>query len=98
MVPTNFLWISTRINEMNRLTLTRDFYPFHSTPTGLEDVSRYPQLLATLLEDPAWTEDDIKKLAGLNLLRVFAKVEQVWLVFKRMQATVFTIIIYDSCK
>lgn len=48
-----------------------------STPTGLEDVSRYPQLLATLLEDPTWTEEDIKKLAGLNLLRVFAKVEQV---------------------
>jgi membrane dipeptidase len=43
----------------------------------LEDVSRYPQLLATLLEDPTWTEEDIKKLAGLNLLRVFAKVEQV---------------------
>ncbi|KAK1129832.1 hypothetical protein K0M31_019540 [Melipona bicolor] len=52
-------------------------YRFFSTPTGLEDVSRYPQLLATLLEDPTWTEDDIKKLAGLNLLRVFAKVEQV---------------------
>uniref|UniRef100_A0ABD2XK26 Dipeptidase n=1 Tax=Trichogramma kaykai TaxID=54128 RepID=A0ABD2XK26_9HYME len=47
------------------------------TPSGLEDVSKYPQLLATLLEDPTWTEDDIKKLAGLNLLRVFAKVEQV---------------------
>ncbi|XP_051170675.1 dipeptidase 1-like [Leptopilina boulardi] len=47
------------------------------TPTGLEDVSRYPQLFATLLEDPLWTEEDIKKLAGLNLLRVFAKVEQI---------------------
>ena len=53
---------------------------FHSTPTGLEDVSRYPQLLATLLEDPTWTEEDIKKLAGLNLLRVFSEVEQVNLV------------------
>jgi hypothetical protein len=40
-------------------------------------VSRYPQLLATLLEDPTWTEEDIKKLAGLNVLRVFGKVEQV---------------------
>ena len=53
------------------------FFCFRSTPTGLEDVSRYPQLLATLLEDPTWTEEDIKKLAGLNLLRVFGKVEQV---------------------
>lgn len=92
------LWISTRINEINRLTLTRDFYTLHSTPTGLEDVSRYPQLLATLLEDPAWSEEDIKKLAGLNLLRVFAKVEQVWLGFIRMQTIVFTITIYQSCK
>lgn len=53
------------------------FSPFFSTPTGLEDVSRYPDLLAELLEDPNWTEDDIKKLAGENLLRAFAKVEEV---------------------
>lgn len=53
------------------------YFFIRSTPKGLEDVSRYPQLLATLLEDPAWTEEDIKKLAGLNLLRVFGKVEQV---------------------
>ena len=48
-----------------------------STPTGLEDVSCYPQLLAAILEDPDWSEEDIKKLAGLNLLRVFSQVEQV---------------------
>ncbi|XP_046994344.1 dipeptidase 1-like [Schistocerca americana] len=47
------------------------------TTTGLEDVSRYPQLLAALLEDPSWSEDDVKRLAGLNLLRVFRQVEQV---------------------
>lgn len=65
------------ISELRRSSDFRESRPFHSTPTGLEDVSRYPQLLATLLEDPSWTEEDIKKLAGLNLLRVFAKVEQV---------------------
>lgn len=53
---------------------------FNSLPKGLEDVSTYPQLLAKLLEDPTWTEDDIKKLAGLNLLRVFGKVEQVMIM------------------
>lgn len=56
-------------------------YWHSSTPTGLEDVSRYPQLLATLLEDPMWTEEDIKKLAGLNLLRVFSRVEEVKLIY-----------------
>lgn len=48
-----------------------------STPEGLEDVSKYPDLLAALLEDPSWSEEDVKKLAGLNLLRVFAQVEEV---------------------
>jgi membrane dipeptidase len=40
-------------------------------------VSKYPQLLAALLEDPSWREEDLKKLAGLNLLRVFRAVEEV---------------------
>jgi len=48
-----------------------------STPQGLEDVSKYPQLLAALLEDSSWDEEDLKKLAGLNLLRVFRAVEEV---------------------
>lgn len=47
------------------------------TPSGLEDVSRYPYLLAELLADPAWSEKDIVSLAGSNLLRVFEKVEEV---------------------
>ncbi|XP_055605585.1 dipeptidase 1-like [Uranotaenia lowii] len=46
-------------------------------PQGLEDVSRYPYLLAELLESEKWTEDDIAKLAGRNLIRVFKQVEQV---------------------
>lgn len=44
---------------------------------GLKDVSRYPYLFAELLQDPAWTEEDLKKLAGLNFLRVFRQVEKV---------------------
>lgn len=47
------------------------------TPLGLEDVSKYPHLLAELLIDPIWSEDDISLLAGLNFLRVFAKVEEI---------------------
>lgn len=38
---------------------------------------RYPHLLAELLADPAWSEKDIALLAGLNVLRVFEKVEAV---------------------
>ncbi|KYM89463.1 Dipeptidase 1 [Atta colombica] len=46
------------------------------TPTGLEDVSKYPELFAELLAH-GWSEKDIQKLAGLNLIRVFKAVEQV---------------------
>nr|CAD7448021.1 unnamed protein product [Timema bartmani] len=49
----------------------------YSTPQGLEDVSKYPDLLANLLENTSWTEEDIKKLAGLNILRVFKEAEEV---------------------
>jgi len=50
---------------------------FRRAPQGLEDVSRYPHLFAELLQDPRWTEEDLKKLAGLNFLRVFRQVEEV---------------------
>ncbi|XP_069982056.1 dipeptidase 1-like [Penaeus vannamei] len=47
------------------------------TPKGLEDVSKYPELFAELLRDPTWSILDLKKLAGLNMLRVFRTVEEV---------------------
>ncbi|KAJ9589158.1 hypothetical protein L9F63_013268, partial [Diploptera punctata] len=47
------------------------------TPVGLEDVSRYPYLLAELARTRGWTIRQLEKLAGSNLLRVFRKVEKV---------------------
>lgn len=44
------------------------------TPRGLEDVSRYPELFAELLRNGKWNVTDLKKVAGLNLLRVLGKV------------------------
>lgn len=46
-------------------------------PEGLEDVSRYPHLFAELMSDPSWTVEDLKKLAGHNLLRVMRDAERV---------------------
>lgn len=47
-------------------------------PKGLEDVSKYPYLFAELLADSdRWSEDNIAKLAGKNLIRVFRQVEHV---------------------
>lgn len=46
------------------------------TPTGLEDVSKYPNLIYTLLKR-GYTEEDIAKICYKNLWRVWNKVEQV---------------------
>ena len=45
-------------------------------PAGLEDVSRFPALLAELSRR-GWTEADLEKLAGENILRVMARAEEV---------------------
>lgn len=45
-----------------------------SLPTGLKDVSAYPNLLRELLER-GYSEDDLAKICGQNLLRVWRAVE-----------------------
>ncbi|VVC90919.1 unnamed protein product, partial [Leptidea sinapis] len=46
------------------------------TPQGLEDVSSYPLLFAELMET-GWTMEELKKLAGLNFIRVLSAAEGV---------------------
>jgi membrane dipeptidase len=43
---------------------------------GMEDVSKYPALFAELIRR-GWSDRDLRKLAGENLLRVFAQAERV---------------------
>ena len=45
-------------------------------PVGLEDVSKFPDLIAELLRR-GWSEQDVKKVAGLNALRVLRAAERV---------------------
>ena len=45
-----------------------------SLPTGLKDVSEYPNLVAEFLRR-GYTEKDIAKILGGNLLRVWSEVE-----------------------
>lgn len=47
-----------------------------SLPVGLKDVSDYPNLIAVLLQR-GYSESDIQKICGANLLRVWSRVEQV---------------------
>jgi membrane dipeptidase len=50
-------------------------------PEGLSDVSMYPNLFAELVRR-GWTDEELRKLAGENLLRAFAEAEKV---AKRLQ-------------
>ncbi len=53
-----------------------DFDGIDHVPVGLEDVSRFPQLFAELARR-GWSDDDLRKLAGRNLLRVLRQAEAV---------------------
>jgi membrane dipeptidase len=46
------------------------------TPVGLEDVSKYPALVAELLRR-GWSDGDVKWVIGLNVLRVLREAERV---------------------
>jgi membrane dipeptidase len=59
-----------------------DFDGIDKAPADLEDVSRYPYLFAELARR-GWSDEDLKKLAGLNMLRVMRQAEDV---SRRLQA------------
>jgi membrane dipeptidase len=51
-----------------------DFDGIEHTVVGLEDVSSFPRLFAELLRR-GWSDDDLRKLAGRNLLRALRAAE-----------------------
>jgi membrane dipeptidase len=53
-----------------------DFDGITAVVQGLEDVSTYPALMAELLRR-GYSDDDIRKIAGRNILRVMRAVEAV---------------------
>jgi membrane dipeptidase len=53
-----------------------DFDGISSTPAGLESVADYPKLFAELAKR-GYTDDQMKGIAGLNVLRVMRKAEAV---------------------
>ncbi|HQJ76361.1 MAG TPA: membrane dipeptidase, partial [Bacteroidota bacterium] len=55
------------------VSLGSDFDGIESTPIGLEDVSKFPDLTIALLKK-GYSEVEVRKILGLNFLRVFKKV------------------------
>lgn len=53
-----------------------DYDGIESTPTGLEDVSKFPDLFAELLRQGI-SDEDAAKIAGRNILRVWKEADRV---------------------
>jgi membrane dipeptidase len=64
-----------KVAGVDHVGLGSDFDGITYTPAGLEDVSTFPQLFAELIRR-GWSDDDLKKLAGRNLLRVLRATER----------------------
>ena len=61
---------------IDHVGLGGDYDGVDSLPVGLEGVDGYPRLLAELM-NRGWSEADIRKISGENLLRVMRAVERV---------------------
>jgi membrane dipeptidase len=59
-----------------------DYDGITSTPVGMEDVTSYPALFAELARRE-WNDDDLRKLAGQNMLRVMRQAEEVARIMQR---------------
>ena len=70
-----------KVAGVDHVGIGSDFDGITEVVQGLEDVSKFPDLFAELARR-GWSDSDLRKLAGENLLRVFAQAEAV---SKRMQ-------------
>ena len=65
-----------KIAGIDHIGLGGDFDGITQVPLGLEDVSTYPALTAELLKR-GYKDEDVKKILGLNILRVLREAEKV---------------------
>lgn len=65
-----------KVAGIDHVGIGADYDGISDTPDGLEDVSTYPALFAELSRR-GWTEDELRKLAGENVLRVWREAEAV---------------------
>jgi membrane dipeptidase len=71
-----------KVAGVDHVGLGGDYDGNDNWPVGLEDVSKYPDLFAELVRR-GWSDEDLKKLASGNILRVMREAEAA---AKRLQA------------
>ncbi|HVW67868.1 MAG TPA: dipeptidase [Steroidobacteraceae bacterium] len=65
-----------QVAGVDHVGLGSDFDGVPNVSKGLESVDKYPQLLVELMRR-GWTDEDVAKVAGKNVLRVMAGAEKV---------------------
>ncbi|HTH00621.1 MAG TPA: dipeptidase [Vicinamibacterales bacterium] len=65
-----------KVAGIDHIGLGSDFDGITQVPQGLEDVSKFPSLIAELFRR-GYKDDEIKKILGQNILRVMRDVEKV---------------------
>jgi membrane dipeptidase len=65
-----------KVAGIDHIGLGGDLDGMESVVQGLEDVSKYPSLIAELLRR-GYTDDEIQKITGQNILRVMRQVEKL---------------------
>ncbi len=65
-----------QVAGIDHVGIGSDFDGIPDAPVGLESVDRYPALLEELMRR-GWSDSDIAKLAGENVLRVMDQAEKV---------------------
>jgi membrane dipeptidase len=65
-----------KVASVNNVGIGSDFDGITETVSGLEDVSTFPMLFAELARR-GWSDADLRKLAGENVLRVLKRAEVV---------------------
>jgi membrane dipeptidase len=63
-----------KVAGVDHVGIGSDFDGIDTTPVGLEDASKFPDLFAELIRR-GWSDADLKKLAGQNLLRALRAAE-----------------------
>lgn len=65
-----------KVAGIDHIGIGGDLDGITTVPVGLEDVSKYPMLFVELLRR-GYQDEDIRKIVGKNVLRVFEKAERV---------------------
>jgi len=71
-----------RVAGVDHVGIGSDFDGISSTPAGLEDVSKFPDLFAELSRR-GWSDEELRKVAGENMLRVIKTAERTARLLQR---------------